>query len=109
MITVIVIIIITDGTIVIVWIINTTINRQRNKSTLKTSAMKASTRRKILRWAHILLSIPIVGYVYGPVSKIPQAVFVVRWILFPVVVLTGLWMWLGQRVAKSLRRKTVLE
>jgi hypothetical protein len=69
--------------------------------------MKASTSRKILRWAHILLSIPIIGYVYGPVSKIPRAVFAVRWILFPTVVLTGLWMWLGPRIVKKLKKKTV--
>jgi hypothetical protein len=57
--------------------------------------MKASTERNILRWFHIIASIPIVGYVYGPVSSIPEAVIVVRWILFPAVILTGLWMWKG--------------
>jgi thiosulfate reductase cytochrome b subunit len=57
--------------------------------------MRASTERKIIRWLHIVLSIPIVGYIYGPVSTIPQAVVAVRFVLFPLVILSGLWMWKG--------------
>jgi hypothetical protein len=62
--------------------------------------MKASVERKIIRWLHILISIPIVGYVYGPVASIPEAVIVIRWILFPILILSGFWMWIGNRVKK---------
>ncbi len=55
--------------------------------------MKASTERKIIRWAHILLSIPILGYIYGPVANNPSAAGAVRFVFLPVVVLSGLWMW----------------
>ena len=65
--------------------------------------MKASTERKLMRWMHIILSIPIVGYIYGPVSENPHAVFVVRWILFPIVVLTGFWMWKGHVLKRQLK------
>ncbi|HEY9047700.1 MAG TPA: hypothetical protein VIN08_17460 [Ohtaekwangia sp.] len=65
--------------------------------------MNAATERKIIRWFHMLASIPIVGYVYGPVSTIPEAVVVVRWILFPLVILSGLWMWKGYAVKKWFR------
>ena len=65
--------------------------------------MKASTERTILRWIHIVLSIPIIGYIYGPVSQIPEAVAMIRWVLFPVVVLSGLWMWKGTWVKKFFR------
>ena len=57
--------------------------------------IKASTERKIIRWLHIVVSIPIIGYIYGPVSKIPEAVTMIRFVLFPLVVLSGLWMWKG--------------
>jgi len=67
--------------------------------------MKASTQRKIWRWVHIILSIPIVGFVYGPVSKIPQAAAAVRWVFFPIVVISGLWMWKGQAIKKWLKNK----
>ncbi|SHN33892.1 hypothetical protein [Chitinophaga sp. CF418] len=55
--------------------------------------MKASTERKIIRWLHILLSIPILGYIYGPVSTIPAAANAVRFVFLPIVVLSGFFMW----------------
>lgn len=60
-----------------------------------------------MRWAHIILSIPIVGFIYGPVASIPQAAAIVRWVLFPIVVVSGFWMWKGhvvKRWIKGLRR-----
>ena len=45
--------------------------------------MNAATERKIIRWLHIVISIPVIGYIYGPVSEIPEAVTAVRWIIFP--------------------------
>lgn len=72
--------------------------------------MKPYTERKIFRWGHIILSIPIIGYIYGPVAQIPEAVFTIKWILMPLIVLSGLWMWLGPRLkkwSKSGRRKKV--
>ncbi|SFQ54854.1 hypothetical protein [Parafilimonas terrae] len=40
--------------------------------------MKASVERKIIRWLHIILSIPIVGFIYGPVADIYYAALTVR-------------------------------
>lgn len=62
--------------------------------------IRASTERKIIRWVHIILSIPIIGYIYGPVAGIPQAVTAIRFVLFPLVVLSGLWMWKGAAVKR---------
>lgn len=67
--------------------------------------MKASTERQLIRWLHLIASVPIVGFIYGPVAEIPQAVFAVRWVIFPVVVLSGLWLWQGFRVKKWLGLK----
>lgn len=66
--------------------------------------MKAATERKIIRWFHILASIPMVGYIYGPVASIPEASAAVRWVILPLVVLSGFWLWLGHLLRKRVRK-----
>jgi len=68
--------------------------------------MKASTERKLIRWLHIIVSIPIVGYIYGPVSQIPHATIAVRYVIFPVLVLSGLWLWKGPAIKNLIWRTT---
>ena len=68
--------------------------------------MKIFSERKLIRWLHIITSVPIVGYIYGPVSQIPRAVVAVRYVIFPAVVLSGLWLWKGSAI-KNLKRGTV--
>ena len=69
--------------------------------------MKAATERKVIRWLHIIASIPIIGYIYGPVKDFPNAVMMIKWVLFPLIVLSGLWLWKGHLVRKRLRREKV--
>jgi thiosulfate reductase cytochrome b subunit len=69
--------------------------------------MKASTERKIIRWLHIILSIPVVGYIYGPVASLYWPGMLVRWVMFPLIVLSGLWLWKGHLVKKWLRKKSM--
>lgn len=57
--------------------------------------MKAATKRSILRWIHIVLGIPIIGYVYSPFEELPNYAPVVRFVSIPVLILTGFWMWKG--------------
>lgn len=66
--------------------------------------MKPSLERKILRWVHIVLSFPILGYLYEPVADKPNAVFAAtKFVFVPIVILSGLWMWKGQVVRKQLQ------
>jgi hypothetical protein len=53
--------------------------------------------RNTIRLLHLVLSIPVVGYIYGPVEHIARAAFFVRWIAFPLVIFSGFWMWLKPR------------
>lgn len=62
--------------------------------------MIAMRERDVIRVVHLVLSVPILGYLYGPVASIPQAAWFVRWIAMPVVVLSGLWLWLKPRIAR---------
>ncbi len=67
--------------------------------------MKVSAERRIMRWIHIVLSFPIVGYIYEPVTGRPNAAFAATQFVFvPIVILSGLWMWKGQDVRKWLKR-----
>ena len=57
--------------------------------------MKNATKRSILRWIHIIFGIPILGYIYGPVSEVQQYAAAVRFVFVPVIVLSGFWMYSG--------------
>jgi hypothetical protein len=57
--------------------------------------MLNSTKRSILRWIHLVFSIPILGYIYGPVNEVQQYAPAVRAGFVPVIVLSGFWMYSG--------------
>jgi hypothetical protein len=63
--------------------------------------------RDTMRLLHLVLSIPIVGFIYSPVAHIPQAAAFTRWIAMPVVVLSGIWMWLKPRLMKRIYTRRV--
>jgi thiosulfate reductase cytochrome b subunit len=62
--------------------------------------MKEATKRSIVRWIHIVLAIPIVGYIYSPFDQIPNYAFVTRYVYVPILVLSGLWLWKGHVVRR---------
>jgi hypothetical protein len=62
--------------------------------------MKEVTQRSIVRWMHIILSIPIIGYIYSPFEAIPDYAPLVRFVFLPLMVLSGLWMWKGHVVRR---------
>ena len=57
--------------------------------------MNNATKRSILRWIHLALTIPILGYVYGPASDVQQYAGAVRFVFVPVIILSGFWMYAG--------------
>lgn len=62
--------------------------------------MTAATKRSIVRWTHLVFSIPIIGYVYSPFEEIPNYAAPTRFVFLPVLVLTGLWMWKGETLRR---------
>ncbi len=46
-----------------------------------------------LRWIHLLMAVPILGYVYSPFDQIPDYAPPTRFVFVPILVLTGLGMW----------------
>ncbi len=66
--------------------------------------MSQSIQRSIFRWIHIVFSIPILGYIYSPFDQIPKYAWRVRFVVVPVILLTGLWMWKGHVVRRFISR-----
>jgi len=69
--------------------------------------IKIPKQRTIFRWIHIIVSIPIYGYIYSPFDKIPRYAFPTRYIFFPTMVLTGLLMWKGHLVRQLISKRSV--
>ncbi len=61
--------------------------------------------RWIFRWIHIIVAIPIYGYIYSPFDKLPQYAPLTRYVFFPVMVLSGLWMWKGHVVRRLIAKR----
>ena len=57
--------------------------------------IKAAARRSILRWIHLILAIPILGYIYSPFAELPNYAAVTRFVFAPVIILAGYWMYAG--------------
>lgn len=57
--------------------------------------INSATKRSILRWFHLILAIPILGYIYSPFKELPDYAPVVRFVSVPVLILSGFWMYAG--------------
>jgi thiosulfate reductase cytochrome b subunit len=62
-------------------------------------------QRVILRWIHIIVAIPIYGYIYSPFDKLPQYATPTRFVFFPLMVLTGLLMWKGHVLRRLVSKR----
>ena len=69
--------------------------------------MNDATKPSILRCIHLILSIPILGYIDSPFSEIPKYAFRVRFVFLPALVLSGLWMWKGHALRRLISKKSV--
>jgi hypothetical protein len=68
--------------------------------------MKEATKRSIFRWIHIVFSIPILGYIYSPFEELPKYADRVRFVVVPVMLLSGLWMWKGHILRRLILKAT---
>jgi len=57
--------------------------------------MSNTTKRTILRWIHLILAIPILGYIYSPPSEAQQYAGAARFVFVPLIILSGFWMYAG--------------
>jgi hypothetical protein len=66
--------------------------------------MKEATMRSIVRWIHLVVSIPIIGYIYSPFESLPDYAPPTRFVFFPIMLLSGLWMWKGHLVRRLISK-----
>jgi hypothetical protein len=69
--------------------------------------MKDATKRSIVRWFHIVLAIPIIGYIYSPFELLPSYAVQTRFVFLPAMVLSGLWMWKGHVLRRLVSKRAV--
>ena len=62
--------------------------------------------RSIFRWIHLVLSIPILGYIYSPFEKLPDYAPLTRYVFIPLMVLSGFWMWKGHAVRRFISKRS---
>ena len=70
--------------------------------------MNQGVTRVIVRWIHIVFAIPIIGYIYSPFENLPQYAPPTRFVFFPVMVLSGLWMWKGHVLRRFVSGRSAL-
>jgi hypothetical protein len=68
--------------------------------------MKDATRRSIVRCIHLVFSIPILGYIYSPFEELPTYAPRVRFIVVPLMLLSGLWMWKGHVLRRLISKRS---
>jgi hypothetical protein len=52
-------------------------------------------KRTILRVVHLVLSIPVLGYIYGKPADVQQYASAARFVFVPAIILSGFWMYAG--------------
>jgi thiosulfate reductase cytochrome b subunit len=66
--------------------------------------MKDTTKRTIVRSVHLIFALPLIGFIYGPSAEVEPYRPYFQYLYFPVVVLSGLWMWKGHVVRQLFSR-----
>jgi hypothetical protein len=66
--------------------------------------MTETAKRSIVRWIHIVCAIPIIGYIYSPFEVLPDYAPPTRYVFFPAMLISGLWMWKGHWVRRLVTR-----
>lgn len=69
--------------------------------------IKDSSVRVIIRWIHLIGAIPITGYIYSPFQVLPDYAPPTRFVFFPVMLLSGLWMRKGHLVRRMISKQPV--
>ena len=73
---------------------------------LAEATMNTATQRSIFRWIHLIVSIPILGYIYSPFEKLPDYAPATRFVFLPIMVLSGLWMWKGHVLRQLISKRS---
>src|SRR6478672_13184016 len=76
------------------------------QSAYAATTVNQGLKRSIVRWIHLVLGIPIIGYIYSPFDQIPNYAPLVRFVFLPILVLSGLWMWKGHLLRRLISKRS---
>ncbi len=68
--------------------------------------MTQGITRSIVRCVHLIVAIPILGYIYSPFDKLPDYASATRFVFVPFIIISGLWMWKGQLVRQLISKRS---
>jgi hypothetical protein len=68
--------------------------------------MTQGITRSIVRCVHLIVAIPILGYIYSPFDKLPDYASATRFVFVPFMIISGLWMWKGQLVRQLISKRS---
>jgi len=68
--------------------------------------VKEATKRSLVRCMHIVFSIPILGYIYSPFEELPKYAGRVRFVVVPVMLLSGFRMWKGHVLRRLISKRS---
>jgi hypothetical protein len=68
--------------------------------------MTQGITRSIVRCVHLIVAIPILGYIYSPFDKLPDYASATRFVFIPFMIISGLWMWKGQLVRQLISKRS---
>ncbi len=69
--------------------------------------MKSREQRKTVTILHLFFGGVLAVYVYAPIGELATIQMLAKVLLLPLLVISGLWLWKGHLVKKSLKSKTI--
>ena len=64
--------------------------------------LKAKKVRIAIRWMHIVLGLVVMCYIYSPFHENESFQIVMKFVIIPVITITGIWIWQFRAVNKFL-------
>ena len=56
-------------------------------------SVSSATMRVILRWVHVVLGLVILCYIYSPWHRYVPFQVAVKFLVIPILVMSGIWLW----------------
>lgn len=66
--------------------------------------MRFASTRTFARYVHIFIALLQAVYIYSPLHSWPEIHMLVRYVTFPLLVLSGVWLALGPKIWFPLRK-----
>jgi hypothetical protein len=73
---------------------------------MQSAIMNQGTQRWIVRCIHLIIAIPILGYIYSPFQRLPDYAPATRFVFVPVMIISGLWMWKGHIIRQFFSKRS---